>query len=485
MKTRILSAIGAIAQPQELSFDPDERRLFSADIFHRGTPPAAILRPAGIERLASLVGAASRAGLALVPRGGGISYSAGHVSARADVLMVDLRGMADIGPVHDGSVTVAAGCSWASLNAHLADLGLRTPFWGPASGLHATVGGTLSQQGALFGSGIYGPAGDHVRAMRIVTAGGDILDSHTDSADPPSAFVGDCGVLGIKAEITLPVISRPHGRSFAACAFADEAGAAAALERIAGERIASECFLFDRGWAGRRSPGRWTGAAVEPFPGHVHAAHAPLEIHAAFEAGEQPEAEAARARFLAICRASGGMNAEDGVMPNFHARPFLPPALMFGPDGRRWVPLHFIVPHAEHAAMIAAIRKGVLQQEALIRQHRISWGWSAMLLGRDHVLIEPSLYWADAQPEQVTSYFAPDFLARQPQHAPDPAARAAVHLLRTALIATGRDLGARHMQVGRLYPPDRAFTRWTLPDLKLRKARLDPHGLMNPGAFGL
>ena len=46
-----------------------------------------------------------------------------------------------------GKTTITLG-----LCAALAERGLRTPFFGPLSGIEATVGGSLSQNGAFFGS---------------------------------------------------------------------------------------------------------------------------------------------------------------------------------------------------------------------------------------------------------------------------------------------------------------------------------------------
>ena len=56
------------------------------------------------------------------------------------------------------------GCAF---NRALKPLGLRTPFWGPLSGLSSTIGGGLSQNNAFFGAGLYGPSVESVLSLTI------------------------------------------------------------------------------------------------------------------------------------------------------------------------------------------------------------------------------------------------------------------------------------------------------------------------------
>ena len=72
-------------------------------------------------------------------------------------------------------VTVEPGCTWAALDAALKPLGLRTPFWGPMSGLASTIGGGLSQLNAMLGAGHYGTSSESVVALTMVLGDGSIL----------------------------------------------------------------------------------------------------------------------------------------------------------------------------------------------------------------------------------------------------------------------------------------------------------------------
>ena len=58
--------------------------------------------------------------------------------------MVDTSSLNEILEINqqDMYVRVEAGCTWKALYEVLRPLGLRTPFWGPLSGIHATVGGS-------------------------------------------------------------------------------------------------------------------------------------------------------------------------------------------------------------------------------------------------------------------------------------------------------------------------------------------------------
>jgi FAD/FMN-containing dehydrogenase len=483
---RIAAVLGQIVAPGELSYDEPLRDLFSADIFYRGRSPAAVLRPRSIDGLAGAVAAATAAGISVVPRGGGLSYSAGFVTDRDDVLMIDLRGLDAVREVDlkAGRVTVEAGCTWSKLRDHLLPYGVRTRFWGTASGAVSTIGGTLSQEAVLFGAGRYGTVGNNVFGMTVVTADGSLLRVPGPEG-APSDFVGDCGALGIKVEVTLPLEGLPAQTCFAAFRFATAVQALEALSRTGRGGQASECFLFDRWSSYQRKPPRPDDVMVEPLPGQRHQADAMLELHAAFEDDPSAGAVEKQTAFAVICAALGGEAIGDGILPRLHGTPFGPPTQMIGPGGRRCLPTHFIVPHAKLGDMLAAVERCMVDNATLIHRYDISWGWSAAAIGADQILLEPFLYWPDAHPLQVTSLLDPAFIESRPQFAPNPEARAAVAQLRTAMIEAGRPVGARHMQLGRIYPHTAAFARWDVSSLAAHKLRLDPHGRINPGVLGL
>ncbi len=124
-------------------------------------------RPRSVEALQALVARAASTGTALAPRGGGMSYTRGYVADRPDLVVVDLRALDAIERVDAGNhvAVVQPGVTWAQLRAQLAPLRLRARFWGPLSGLQATVGGGISQNAAFWGTGRYGTAAADVETV--------------------------------------------------------------------------------------------------------------------------------------------------------------------------------------------------------------------------------------------------------------------------------------------------------------------------------
>lgn len=57
--------------------------------------------------------------------------------------------------------------------------------------------------------------------------------------------------------------------------------------------------------------------------------------------------------------------------------------------------------------------------------------------------------------------------------------------MRSELIALFAELGATHLQSGKLYPYVQGFYAAERASIRALKQRLDPHALMNPGALGL
>ena len=57
--------------------------------------------------------------------------------------------------------------------------------------------------------------------------------------------------------------------------------------------------------------------------------------------------------------------------------------------------------------------------------------------------------------------------------------------MRSELIALFAELGATHLQSGKLYPYVQGFHAAERASIRALKQRLDPHALMNPGALGL
>ena len=158
--------------------DAATRDYYANDVFWQpGIPPLAVVLPQTREEAAEAVRLATDAGLSVVPRGGGMSYTKGYLPDRADSVVIDSRKLNRILEVNtdDRYITVEAGCTWEKVNEALDGTGLRTGYWGPLSGINATVGGALSQNSAFFGSARNGVVADSVLGVTVVLADGRIV----------------------------------------------------------------------------------------------------------------------------------------------------------------------------------------------------------------------------------------------------------------------------------------------------------------------
>ena len=97
-----LVAIAAVVGDGALTTDAAELRYYSQDVFSNGPSPLAVFRPADTAMLARGIAAATAAGVAIVPRGGGMSYTSGYLPAEAGALLIDTGAM--MRPMRSGRV---------------------------------------------------------------------------------------------------------------------------------------------------------------------------------------------------------------------------------------------------------------------------------------------------------------------------------------------------------------------------------------------
>src|SRR3954470_9495985 len=182
--------------------DEAARRYASSDIFVWPDAVVAdmVVRPGSTAETAHVVGLLK--GQSIVPRGAGLSYTAGVVPHGPAVVVDTVR--LDSIDIHadDLYAVVGAGCTWEKLAAALKPHGLQAVQRSPISGSHSTVGGLASQNL---------PGGmDGVIGLTVVLADGTV--ARTGSAartdvpafqrysgpDLTGLFLGDCGAFGIK-----------------------------------------------------------------------------------------------------------------------------------------------------------------------------------------------------------------------------------------------------------------------------------------------
>ena len=203
-----------------------------------GLRPSWVVRPGSIDQLSGVLALAHDTALAVIPRGSGEALELGSPPTRAD-LVVDLRGLDEVIEYNpaDLTVTVQAGVSAGALAARLAPhrqwLALDPP--GAAA---RTLGGIAATNASGPLRARYGTLRDlllgvrFVQADGVVTWGGSKVVKSVSGYDVPKLMVGALGTLGVLAELTLRLHSRPDAESSWLVRLASPGEAQAFVERV-------------------------------------------------------------------------------------------------------------------------------------------------------------------------------------------------------------------------------------------------------------
>jgi FAD/FMN-containing dehydrogenase len=511
--TQVLDRIARESDPLTVVRDPPELAFFAQDVYAEGAPLAAVLRPADADALARALRALTAAGICVVARGGGLSYTDAYLASVPASVLIDLSRLDRIVEINAGDryVVVEAGCTWAALDAALAPHGLRTPYWGPLSGLRATVGGALSQGSVFLGSGLHGSVGDSVLGIDVACADGRILRTGSAAAgnaapflryfgpDLTGLFVGDAGSLGIKLRASLRLIPRPAAVDYLSFEFDRASSMIAAMSEISRAGLASECFGFDPVLAQMRMKRAGLGSDVRTLGEVVRKAGVlqgiklvaagrnfldpqKFSAHLALE-GDSDAALASRVAAARRILAVDGREVDNSIPKVLRSRPFVPPNNMLGPAGERWVPVHGIVPHSSAAATHAAVEALFARERATLTAHAIEVSYLFTTVAAQGFLVEPVFYWPDSHTAYHQRMVEPQHRARCGEPADNPAARAVVARLKTEVAALLRAQGATHFQLGKFYAYREGRDPAALALFDAIKRQLDPMGLVNPGVL--
>lgn len=466
--------------PDALITDPAECAFYAQDIFSAGPAPLAVFRPGSTDELAKGVAQATVAGIAIIPRGGGMSYTSGYVAPEAGALIVDMGRMQRILSINetDMTVTVEAGCTWHALYEALHPKGLRTPLWGTLSGLYASVGGGMAQNGLFWGArdGTIAPS---IICAEVVLADGAIVKTGSDFIRPfgpdlTGLFGGDAGAFGIKATITLPLLHDGEAFAYGSFAFDEPADYCAAMSEIGRRALASEAFGFDPFLQAQRmrrdslvsdakslvgmmksQGGFWKGlkeGAKVVAAGRSFLDDCNFSIHLICEGRNQAAVDADMASIEAIVTANNGRIVENTIPKILRANPFPAPNSMAGPGGERWAPIHGIVRHSKALETINALTALFEAHGADMARLGVGCGYMFLVVGRNGFLIEPCFYWPDEQWEVHKRFIDDAHFAKLPVHPRNDEARALVEILRSKVIDIFGSMDGIHFQIGRTYP---------------------------------
>ncbi len=503
---RMLGEAAVIDAAEELEY-------YAHDVFEPGAPLAAVLRPKELEALGEVVAWLAERGIGLIPRGGGLSYTRAYLADQAGCVLLDTRGMDRILEVNAGDRYVHAQCglTWAALDGVLAPMGLRTPYFGPLSGLESTLGGALSQGSVFLGSGRHGAVADSVLALSVMDGRGRILRTGAAAAGSPpflrhfgpdlsGAFLGDAGSLGIKLDVSLRLIPRPAAIGFLSWQHADVTGMLAGMAELARAGLASECFGFDPVLAAQRmkraglaTDAKALGAVVRrqgllsglrlALRGRGFLDPGRHSLHASIEADSAAELRARQRAARRLLAATGGSEIEASIPRVLRAQPFQPPNTILGPAGERWVPVHGILPHSRAAAAQRTLDALFAERRETMARHKVAVGQLYATVGAQATLIEPVFYWPDAHGPFHRRRVEAAYLKQVGEPPAAPENTAAVAALKREVADLLRAQGAVHFQLGRFYQWREGIDAGTLAMYDALKQALDPAGIFNPGVL--
>ncbi|TQV81254.1 FAD-binding oxidoreductase [Exilibacterium tricleocarpae] len=520
-ESELPNALATIVGPQFLLTDAQSCSFYAQDVFTKDLPALAVAQPADTGELAALVKTTVAAGHAVIPRGGGMSYTSGYVPAGAGAVIIDMSRMDRVVEINaeDMYVTVECGCTWKALHEALQGTGLRTPYWGTLSGSKATVGGGLSQNSVFWGSGQYGSAVDSVIGLEVVLADGSIVKTGSGAQrnstpffrhfgpDLTGLFTCDTGALGFKAVATLRLIPELPARRFLAFDFKTAADALAAMSAVGRRGLAMECFGFDPFLQAQRMKRESLAKDVKALAGVMKSAGSVLgalkegariaaagrgymdDVDYSVQIIIEERNEAAAAALAAEVRVVGeqfnGREIENSIPKITRANPFGPVNNMLGPQGERWVPIHGLFPHSKIRAAYEAVEALFARHRAAMDSYDIGVGYLFATVSTNCFVLEPVFFWPDAMTEIHQRSLEPDHLARLQGFPEHLEARAAVTKIRDEMTALFTELGAVHLQIGKHYQYREGIRpeNWQL--IQAIKAAVDPRGCINPQSLGL
>ncbi len=512
----LLGAVRGAVSDASLLTDADNLALFSHDVLQSGAQPLAVFQPGSVDELAAGIRAATGAGIAIVPRGGGMSYTGGYLYDGGPHLLIDTRSLDRVLDINetDMTVTVEAGCSWEKLLQELKPRGLRALAWGTLSGLRASIGGGMSQNGIFWGAR-YGSAVDSALSFDVVLADGSVVSTGSEffrpfGPDLTGLFAADCGAFGVKARVTMKLVREASAFAYGSFSFARHDQLLTAMSAIARAELAAESFAFDPFLQAQRmkrdsfvKDARQFGNMVREqaksggvfkalkegakvaMAGRGFLDDVPFSLHCIAEGRHLSAVDADIQAIKAIVRHAGGSEIENSIPKILRANPFPPPNSMLGPDGERWVPVHGFLPHSKLIAVWDALQDLYARNAAEMARLKVETGALIAATGRTSCLIEPVFFWPGEQNPLHRASLEADHLARLPKMSDSPEATALVMSLRQQVIDIFASKNAVHLQIARSYPLKSSHSQNGWDILTALKRQVDPRGLMNPGSLGL
>lgn len=269
--------------------------------------PAAAVRPASPEDVASAVRFAVRHGLSVSTRGGGHSQTGQSLSDQIALDMTSLDKVLEVDP-GQGTVTCQAGIKWRTVVEELAPRQLSPPVL--TNNLEVTVGGTLSSAGLGVASWRHGTQADNCVELEVVTGEGEVVRcSRQQNQDLFDAVRAGMGQFAIITRAKLKI--RPHRPGFRSFYLLyDDLGVLLDDLKIV---MTDERFDYLEAWCTPCPQGfRQVGGTRQPFAQWFYPLHATIETD-----GKSTPAADEKLHDLKFYK---HVHTEDGGLIDFFAR---------------------------------------------------------------------------------------------------------------------------------------------------------------------
>lgn len=258
MQADLIAALTAIVGRSYVLTRPEELMLYEFDgsVLDLATPDLVVV-PATTAEVAGCLRIAATFGVPIVARGAGTGLAGGSVPITGGIVLstARLNRVLTIDPTAR-TATVQPGLVNVELSSATAPFGLHfAP--DPSSQRSSTIGGNVATNAGGPHCLKYGVTANHVLAVTLVLAGGQVLRVGGAGADAPGydllgVVVGSEGTLGVVTEVVVRLTPNPEAVHTALAIFdqMEQAGACvsaiiaagvipAALEMIVGEGIAA------------------------------------------------------------------------------------------------------------------------------------------------------------------------------------------------------------------------------------------------------
>ncbi len=263
----IIENLHTIVGAENVLTDSDELLVYECDgLPHHKYRPRAVVFPSSTEETSEVMRVLAAGGVPFTPRGAGTGLSGGALALN-DGVVIELARMRKVLNVDSTNCTavVQTGVVNSHVSRAVAHLGLHyVP--DPSSQPTCTIGGNIAENAGGIHCLKYGTTTDHVLGVRVVLAGGEVVDlggagTELPGYDLPGVFVGSEGTFGIATEATLRLVPIPptvrtllaefedvNNASHAVSAIIAAGVMPAALEMMDGEIIrAVEASVFSAG----------------------------------------------------------------------------------------------------------------------------------------------------------------------------------------------------------------------------------------------